>query len=157
MLASTIRCAPRSNPRCIGPVSHPICPPFLVRRVIGRSGLLPPDLGLSSTKTGTLLPLTLLDDTAVPPRITTQADRIGRRRMLVIGSGLMARAGIAFASTGSFLVLIIADTIGFISPRSNQVGPFLPIERAALLQIVSGGEDPGIRVVFTGRFRCNGG
>jgi MFS family permease len=93
-------------------------------------------LGLNATQTGTLLTLTLLGDTVVSFGLTTQADRIGRRRMLIIGAILMAGAGITFALTGNFLLLIVAGTIGVISPSGNEVGPFLPIEQAALSQIV---------------------
>src|SRR5467141_1343807 len=69
-------------------------------------------LGLSESQTGMLLTLTLLGDTAVSLCLTTQADRIGRRRMLIIGAMLMAGAGLAFASTGNLLLLIVAGTIG---------------------------------------------
>src|SRR5438270_11847142 len=93
-------------------------------------------LGLSESQTGTLLTITLLGDTAVSLCLTTQADRIGRRRMLVIGAILMTGAGITFACTGNFLLLILAGTIGVISPSGNEVGPVLPIEQAALSQIV---------------------
>src|SRR5947209_9636335 len=93
-------------------------------------------LGLSESQIGKLLTLTLLGDTVVSLFLTTQADRIGRRRMLVIGAILMVGAGIAFACTGNFLLLILAGTIGVISPSGNEVGPFLPIEQAALAQIV---------------------
>src|SRR6266566_1609796 len=60
-------------------------------------------LGLSESQTGTLLTLTLLGDTLVSLFLTTQADRIGRRRMLIIGAILMAGAGITFACTRNFL------------------------------------------------------
>src|SRR5207237_4401876 len=43
-------------------------------------------LGLSEAQTGVLLTLTLLGDTVVSLCLTTQADRIGRRRMLIIGA-----------------------------------------------------------------------
>src|SRR5260370_42526435 len=69
-------------------------------------------LGLSESQTGTLLTLTLLGDTVVSLFLTTQADRIGRRRMLVIGAILMAGAGVVFAFTGNFLLLIVAGAIG---------------------------------------------
>jgi MFS family permease len=45
------------------------------------------------------LTLTLFGDTIVSLILTTQADRIGRRRMLVAGAILMAAAGLAFACT----------------------------------------------------------
>ena len=86
--------------------------------------------GLTESQTGTLLTLMLLGDTVVSLALTTQADRIGRRRMLVIGAILMAGAGIAFACTGNFLLLVAAGTIGVISLSGNEVGPFLPIEQA---------------------------
>src|SRR6202045_4636304 len=87
-------------------------------------------LGLSESQTGLLLTLTLAGDTFVSLYLTTRADRIGRRRMLTIGAILMAAAGLAFASTHSFLLLIFAGTIGVISPSGNEVGPFLSIERS---------------------------
>src|ERR1051325_634433 len=93
-------------------------------------------LGLSETQTGLLFTLTLIGDTVISLYLTTRADRIGRRRMLVIGAVLMAGAGVAFAYTSNFLFLIIAGTIGVISPTGNEVGPFLSIEQAALSQIV---------------------
>src|SRR5258708_7141184 len=63
-------------------------------------------LGLSEAQTGTLLTFTLLGDTVVSLCLTTQADRIGRRRMLVIGAILMAGPRIAFASTGNLQLLL---------------------------------------------------
>jgi MFS family permease len=93
-------------------------------------------LGFSTSQTGLLLTLTLVGDTAVSLYLTTRADHIGRRRMLIIGAILMAAAGLTFAWTSNFLFLIIAGTIGVISPSGNEVGPFLSIEQAALSQVV---------------------
>ena len=93
-------------------------------------------LGFSESETGLLLTLTLVGDTVVSLYLTTHADRIGRRRMLIIGAILMAGAGVTFACTGKLVLLIIAGTIGVISPSGNEVGPFLPIEQAALSQVV---------------------
>jgi MFS family permease len=93
-------------------------------------------LGLSESQTGILLTLTLLGDTLVSLLLTTQADRIGRRRTLTVGAILMAGAGLIFASTNNFLFLVVAGTIGVISPSGNEVGPFLSIEQAALSQVI---------------------
>ena len=60
-------------------------------------------LGLSQTQIGLLLTLTLLGDTAISLVLTTQADRVGRRRMLIAGAILMAAAGLTFACTKNFL------------------------------------------------------
>jgi MFS family permease len=95
-------------------------------------------IGLSDAQTGTLLTLTLVGDTVVSLFLTTRADRIGRRRMLIVGAALMVAAGLVFAATRSLWLLVLAGTIGVISPSGNEVGPFLPIEQAALSHIVSG-------------------
>src|SRR5438874_6215977 len=93
-------------------------------------------LGLSESETGLLLTSTLLGDTLVSLYLTTQADRIGRRRMLIVGAFLMGAAGIAFALTRRMWLLVVAGTIGVISPSGQEVGPFLAIEQAALSQVV---------------------
>ena len=93
-------------------------------------------VGLTPSQIGMLLTLTLAGDTAVSLWLTTRADRIGRRRTLVIGAALMAAAGVAFAATHNLALLIVAGTIGVISPSGGEVGPFLPIEQAALSQVV---------------------
>jgi MFS family permease len=93
-------------------------------------------LGLSAAQVGLLLTLTLTGDIVISLLLTTRADRVGRRRILITGAILMAGAGIAFASTRSLLFLIIAGTIGVISPSGHEVGPFLSIEQAALSHVV---------------------
>jgi len=93
-------------------------------------------LGLTEAQTGLVLTLTLVGDVVISLYLTTRADRIGRRRMLIVGSVLMAAAGLAFAFTSNLLFLVIAGTIGVISPSGNEVGPFLSIEQAALSHIV---------------------
>src|SRR5215831_13571991 len=93
-------------------------------------------LGLRESETGLVLTATLLGDTLVSIYLTTRADRIGRRRMLTIGGLLMVAAGVAFASTNRMWLLVVAGTIGVISPSGQEVGPFLSIEQAALAQVV---------------------
>jgi MFS family permease len=93
-------------------------------------------VGLRESQTGILLTLTLLGDTVISLYLTTRADRMGRRRMLIAGAVLMATAGLAFACTSNLIFLIIAGTIGVISPSGNEVCPFLSIEQAALAHVV---------------------
>src|SRR5512136_2313678 len=93
-------------------------------------------VGLSEASIGLLLTLTLIGDTVISLWLTTRADRFGRRRTLVLGTLLMMFAAILFANTREFLPLLIAATIGVISPSGNEVGPFLSVEQAALSQIV---------------------
>jgi MFS family permease len=93
-------------------------------------------LGLTEGQIGLLLTMTLLGDTVVSLWITTAADRIGRRRMLILGALLMALVGGVFATTGNLVLLVIVATIGVLSPADKEVGPFLSIEQAALSQTV---------------------
>jgi MFS family permease len=94
-------------------------------------------LGLSEVSIGLLLTLTLLGDTLISLWITTNADRIGRKRMLIAGAMLMVLAAVLFAATRNYLLLLLAATIGVISPGGNEVGPFLSIEQASLTQLIS--------------------
>jgi len=95
--------------------------------------------GLSDRRIGLLLSLTLAGDTALSLWVTTRADRAGRRRMLALGGVLMVGAGVAFAASADFWVLLLAATAGIISPAGNEVGPFLAIEQAALSQVLPDG------------------
>ena len=94
-------------------------------------------LGLTEPQTGLLLTLTLAGDTVISLYLTTRADRIGRRRMLIAGALLMVAAGLVFASTRQLWLLVLAGTIGVISPSGHEVGPFLSIEQAALSHVVT--------------------
>ena len=94
-------------------------------------------LGLSEQQAGLLLTATLVGDTVISLAITTRADRVGRRRMLIVGALLMTGAGLVFASTANLWVLLLAGTVGVLSPSGHEVGPFLPIEQAALSHVVT--------------------
>ena len=93
-------------------------------------------LGFGEGRIGLLLTLTLVGDTLISLWITLHADRIGRKKMLVLGAALMVAAGVPFALSGDFTVLVLAATFGVISPSGNEVGPFLAIEQAALSQLL---------------------
>jgi len=94
-------------------------------------------LGLPDPTIGLLLTLTLLGDAAISLWLTTHADRVGRRRVLFAGALLMCLAGVGFASTSALPVLVLAATIGVISPSGNEVGPFLAVEQASLSQTIA--------------------
>ena len=97
-------------------------------------------LGMSLPAVGVLLCLTLVGDTLISLWITTSADRIGRRSMLILGAILMLIAGIAFAVTRNAAILLIAAIVGVISPSGNEVGPFLAVEQASLSHIIDDGQ-----------------
>ena len=93
-------------------------------------------VGLNEQTIGLLLTLTLVGDAGISLWITTSADRIGRRRMLVLGAALMILAGVSFVLTSNPILLMLAAIIGVISPSGNEIGPFLSIEQAALSQLL---------------------
>ena len=92
--------------------------------------------GLSDAQIGLLLSLTLAGDVLVSFWVTSVADRIGRKRMLIVGAFLMALSGLAFAFTSHPVALTFFAILGIISPSGNEIGPFLSIEQAALSQII---------------------
>jgi len=94
-------------------------------------------VGLTTREAGALLSLTLLGDTVITLWLTTAADRLGRRRMLLVGAGLMLFAGAVFTGSHTFWVLLVAATLGVISPSGNEIGPFLSIEQASLSQVLT--------------------
>jgi len=94
------------------------------------------EIGLNENRIGLLLTLTLVGDTIISLGITTSADRIGRKKMLILGALLMLFAGALFTLTTNFALLVFAAMIGVISPSGSEVGPFLSIEQAALSQLV---------------------
>ncbi len=92
-------------------------------------------LGVPDPAIGLVLALTLIGDAAISLWLTTHADRVGRRRVLLVGALLMCGAAVAFVASTWLPVLVVAATIGVISPSGNEVGPFLAVEQAALSQI----------------------
>jgi Arabinose efflux permease len=95
--------------------------------------------GLDPLAIGLVLTLTLVGDTLISLWLTTNADRLGRGRVLVAGAVLMVVAGVTFAFTSFVPLLILAGAIGVISPTGNEVGPFLAVEQAGLSQTVPDG------------------
>src|SRR5512133_258444 len=93
--------------------------------------------GWDLPRIGELLTLTLVGDMLISLWLATMADRAGRRRVLLAGAGLMLGAGLLFVLSQNFVVLVIAATLGVISPSGNEIGPFLSVEQAAMSEIVT--------------------
>jgi MFS family permease len=96
------------------------------------------EIGLDEARVGLLLSLTLVGDTLISLALTTRADGAGRRLTLVVGALLMTLAGVVFALTHHFGLLLAAGIVGVISPSGKEVGPFLSVEQAALAHVVAG-------------------
>ncbi|MBL8026919.1 MAG: MFS transporter, partial [Fibrobacteres bacterium] len=88
------------------------------------------EVGLKTAEVGLIFTLTLAGDAAITLWLTTIADRVGRRKMLILGAFLMFAAGAVFLMTKNPVFLTLAAIIGVISPSGNEIGPFLAIEQA---------------------------
>lgn len=74
-------------------------------------------LDITDARIGLFMTLTLLGDVVISFVLTLFADGLGRRRILLLGSGLMTASGVVFAFTGNYWILVAASIIGVISPR----------------------------------------
>ncbi|KAI9719850.1 MAG: hypothetical protein M1828_006071 [Chrysothrix sp. TS-e1954] len=100
------------------------------------------DLGITDTRIGLFMTLTLLGDVCISFTLTLFADGLGRKNILVIGSALMVLSGAVFAVSENYWILVVASIFGVISPSGNEIGPFRAIEESTLAQL-SAKEDRG--------------
>ncbi|KAL6718647.1 hypothetical protein ACLMJK_002881 [Lecanora helva] len=111
-------------------------------------------LKISDARIGLFMTLTLLGDVGISLLVTLVADAWGRRKVLMVGAGLMGASGVVFAVSGNFWVLLVAGIVGVVSPRcvyigglgrlmecaeasssGNEIGPFRAIEESTLAQL----------------------
>ena len=78
------------------------------------------------------------------------ADRIGRRRTLIVGAFLKVMAGFVFALSRNAPLTAIAGAIGVITPTGGEIGPFQAVEQAALTDTMPVGSETNIGAIATG-------
>lgn len=100
-------------------------------------GLYLEALGFSPGSVGLIFTAALLGSALLTAVFSSQADRFGRRRTLLVGTALMVVSGITFAITDQLVFMLLAALSGTISPTSSEVGPFETIESAILPQATS--------------------
>lgn len=100
--------------------------------------------GLTEIQIGFLLTAALVGDAVISLWLTTSADRLGRKKVLVLGAVLMAGAGLVFVLTRNYVFLILAAMIGVISPADKDIGPFLSVEQSSLTQLIPNERRTGI-------------
>lgn len=76
------------------------------------------ELGVSRSRAGLFMTLTLVGDIAISFILTLFADAMGRRAVLAVGAALMIVSGIVFALFDNYWILLAAAVFGVISPRS---------------------------------------
>ncbi|KAF2136481.1 uncharacterized protein K452DRAFT_292329 [Aplosporella prunicola CBS 121167] len=94
-------------------------------------------LGISDTRIGLFMTLTLLGDVAISLLLTLVADGLGRRRILLFGCACMTLSGLVFTIWSNYWILLLAAIIGVISPSGNEIGPFRAVEESTLAHIVA--------------------
>lgn len=100
-------------------------------------GLYLEETGLAPSTVGLILTITLIGSALLTSLMVAYADRLGRRRTLILSTVLMIAAGLAFALTQNIWLLMLAALTGTISATSGEVGPFETVEQAILPQTTS--------------------
>lgn len=101
-------------------------------------------LQFSDTYIGLFMTLTLLGDVLLSVLLTLVADRVGRRRILFLGSFLMVLSGAAFALFENFWILLTAAVLGVISATGSDFGPFRAIEESTLSHLTTPATRPDV-------------
>ncbi|RLV90508.1 putative membrane protein [Spathaspora sp. JA1] len=112
-------------------------------------------INISEERIGIFMTLTLIGDTLISYFLTWNADRIGRRVVMIIGTIMMFGAGIVFAVSSHFWILLVAAIIGVISPSGDETGPFKSVEEASIAHLTPHNHRPEI-FAFHGLFATAG-
>ena len=94
-------------------------------------------LGFSSILIGIVLTATLVNSVIFNLVSSVYADKIGRRKFLILYAVLMVVSAVIFFLTGNYVALIIAALIGTVNVTGSEVGAFLSLEQAILPQTVN--------------------
>jgi MFS family permease len=91
-------------------------------------------IGFDGFLIGLILTITLLNSVIFTLLASFYADRIGRRKFLLVYAALMSVSGSIFAISENYIALIAAAFIGTINITGAEAGAFLTIEQAILPQ-----------------------
>lgn len=94
-------------------------------------------LGFGPLAVGAIATATLLGSGLLTLSVGLYAARFRLRSLLLAATALMAGTGIGFAFVHDFWPLALMAVIGTLNPSSGDVSVFLPLEHAALSEVVS--------------------
>ncbi|HYL67450.1 MAG TPA: MFS transporter [Nitrosopumilaceae archaeon] len=94
-------------------------------------------MGFNEIFIGIVLTATLVNSVIFNLFASFYADKIGRKKILIIYAVLMAISGVIFLVTNNYVALIASALIGTINVTGTEVGAFLSIEQAILPQTVN--------------------
>ncbi len=126
---------------------------------VSLSAYLSNQLGYSATRIGVVVTGMLLGSAVLTLATGTVASGISRRTLLRGGALVAITTGLVFATTTSFVLLLIAGVLGTINPTSGDVSVFQPIEQALLPDTTSTERRSSVfaRYTFTGSFAAAAG
>lgn len=108
------------------------------------------ELGISEVKIGFFMTMTMTGDSIISYLLTWNANKIGNRFIMILGSILMILAGVIFSTgTSNFGLLLFAAIIGVISPSGGDVGPFKTIEETVLANLTPPNHRPEIFAIHS--------
>lgn len=110
-------------------------------------------LGITKTRIGSFMALTLAGDVCISLVLTLVADRIGRKTILALGAVLMSGSGVVFAVSENYWFLLAAAVFGVISPR--WIDYATPINRQIRLSLI-GAKWEGDRTIQSYRGELRG-
>jgi MFS family permease len=93
-------------------------------------------IGFNDIFIGFILTATLVNSVVLTLLASFYADRIGRRKILIINAALLSVSGMIFLVTENYVALVIAALIGTINVTGTETGAFLSIEQAILPQTI---------------------
>jgi MFS family permease len=93
-------------------------------------------LGFNDIHIGFLLGFTLLNSVVFTLFGSFYADRIGRKKILIIYASLMSLSGAILSFTDNYILMVLAAFVGTINVTGSETGAFLSIEQAILPQTV---------------------
>jgi MFS family permease len=90
--------------------------------------------GFNDLLIGIILSSTLINSIIFTLIVTLYADRIGKRKILIVYASLMSVSGVIFFASNNFILLIVSALIGTINVTGSETGSFLSLEQAILPQ-----------------------
>ncbi|MCW2914281.1 MAG: transporter [Actinomycetia bacterium] len=104
--------------------------------------------GAAPWQTGLLLATASAGSVASSLVLALSADRLGRRRVLIVCGCLMAVTGVVFAVSKCYPALVAAAFVGTISPSTNDNTPFSGVEQSILAQTCELSQLTGLFTVY---------
>lgn len=94
-------------------------------------------LGFDEILIGIVLTATLVNSVIFNLVSSVYADKIGRRKFLILCAVLMVISAVVFFLTDNYVALIIAALIGTVNVTGSEVGAFLSLEQAILPKTIN--------------------